>query len=122
MCLNYVNLIVAGHPPFLPYFNQIWLTNQLALLLKKEFFSSGQSVFLTRHCLSSILLIYRRSTHQKCSIWPQSAMLVPIAEDNGDYYCMNEAGEVLFWSHNGSNDEKWPNLENWIREVWRNEN
>jgi len=48
--------------------------------------------------------------------------LVPIAEDNGDYYCMNEAGEVLFWSHNGSTDEKWPNLETWILEIWINEN
>ena len=44
--------------------------------------------------------------------------LVPIAEDNGDYYCMNEAGEVLFWSHNGITDEKWPSLETWIHDVW----
>ena len=48
--------------------------------------------------------------------------LVPIAEDNGDYYCMNEAGEVLFWSHNGATGEKWRNLESWIQEVWINEN
>ena len=48
--------------------------------------------------------------------------LVPIAEDNGDYYCMNEAGEFLYWSHDGTTDEKWPSLENWIQEVWINEN
>jgi hypothetical protein len=27
--------------------------------------------------------------------------LVPICEDNGDFYCANDSGEVLFWSHNG---------------------
>ena len=48
--------------------------------------------------------------------------LVPIAEDNGDYYCMSDDGEIRFWSHNGSTDEKWPNLETWIQEVWINEN
>ena len=44
--------------------------------------------------------------------------LIPICEANGDYYCMNEAGEVLFWSHNGATDEKWPNLAAWIKKVW----
>jgi hypothetical protein len=44
--------------------------------------------------------------------------LVPICEDNGDYYCMNEAGEVVFWSHNGVTEEKWPDLATWIEQVW----
>ena len=44
--------------------------------------------------------------------------LVPIAEDNGDYYCMNNKGQVLFWSHNGPTSEKWPSLAVWIKEVW----
>jgi hypothetical protein len=44
--------------------------------------------------------------------------LLPICEDNGDYYCLNEKGEVLFWSHNGTTDEKWQNLATWIKEVW----
>src|SRR5262249_51831625 len=44
--------------------------------------------------------------------------LLPICEDNGDYYCMNAKGEVVFWSHNGSTDEKWKNLATWIEEVW----
>ena len=44
--------------------------------------------------------------------------LVPIAEDNGDYYCVNEAGQVLFWSHDGATDESWPCLAAWIQEVW----
>jgi hypothetical protein len=48
--------------------------------------------------------------------------LIPIAEDNGDYYCMNSTGEVLYRSHNGATDEKWANLETWIQEVWIDEN
>ena len=44
--------------------------------------------------------------------------LLPICEDNGDYYCLNEKGEVRFWSHNGTTDEKWQDLATWIKEVW----
>jgi hypothetical protein len=44
--------------------------------------------------------------------------LLPICEDNADVYCMNEAGEVVFWSHNGCSNEKWPNLATWIEQVW----
>ena len=44
--------------------------------------------------------------------------LLPICEDNGDYYCLNEKGEVQFWSHNGTTDEKWRDLATWIKEVW----
>ena len=48
--------------------------------------------------------------------------LIPICEDNGDYYCMNSTGEVVFWSHNGLTNEKWSNLATWIKEVWIEEN
>jgi hypothetical protein len=44
--------------------------------------------------------------------------LLPICEDNRDYYCLNEAGEVQFWSHDGTTDERWPDLATWIKEVW----
>jgi hypothetical protein len=44
--------------------------------------------------------------------------LLPICEDNGDYYCLNESGAVEFWSHNGTTDEKWKDLAAWIKEVW----
>ncbi|MCP4251947.1 MAG: SMI1/KNR4 family protein [Candidatus Scalindua sp.] len=44
--------------------------------------------------------------------------LLPICEDNGDYYCMNSSGEVVFWSHNGLSNEKWSSLAVWIKEVW----
>jgi hypothetical protein len=44
--------------------------------------------------------------------------LLPICEDNGDYYCMNAAGEVVFWSHEGATDERWSDLASWIKRVW----
>lgn len=44
--------------------------------------------------------------------------LLPICEDNGNYYCMNARGEVVFWEHNGTSDERWPDLATWITEVW----
>jgi hypothetical protein len=44
--------------------------------------------------------------------------LLPICEDNADFYCMNEGGEVVFWSHNGWSSETWPKLADWIERVW----
>lgn len=44
--------------------------------------------------------------------------LLPICEDNGDYYCLNADGEVVYWSHDGASDERWPDLATWIQEVW----
>jgi hypothetical protein len=43
--------------------------------------------------------------------------LLPFIEDNGDYFCLTRTGEVVYWSHNGSSDERWPDLENWHQEV-----
>ena len=44
--------------------------------------------------------------------------LLPICEDNGDYYCIDQSGRVAFWSHNGTTDESWPDLATWIETVW----
>lgn len=44
--------------------------------------------------------------------------LLPVCEDNADFYCVNDANEVLFWSHNGWSPEKWPSLAHWIQDVW----
>ncbi len=41
--------------------------------------------------------------------------LYPICENNSDYYCLNQKGEVVFWTHNGTTDERWLNVT-----VWRN--
>lgn len=42
--------------------------------------------------------------------------LLPICEDNSDYYCLSESGEVIFYSHNGATDDKWENVS-----IWRNQ-
>jgi hypothetical protein len=47
--------------------------------------------------------------------------LLPFCADNGDYYCLDESGEVEYWSHNGATDERWKDLATWIKEVWINE-
>jgi len=44
--------------------------------------------------------------------------LLPICENNADFYCINQAGEVVFWSHNGWSNEKWQDPASWIEEVW----
>lgn len=44
--------------------------------------------------------------------------LLPICEFNADFYCMNPAGEVVFWSHNGWSSESWSDLATWIAQVW----
>lgn len=43
--------------------------------------------------------------------------LLPFTEDNGDYYCINPLGEVLYWSHNGSTDGRWPSIAVWYQKV-----
>ena len=44
--------------------------------------------------------------------------LLPFCFDNGNYFCMNGEGEVEYWDHNGTTDEKWRDLATWIKEVW----
>ena len=43
--------------------------------------------------------------------------LLPFVEDNGDYYCFAPSGEVVYWSHNGTTDEKWPTIAAWRQQV-----
>ncbi|MEI4551493.1 SMI1/KNR4 family protein [Pseudoalteromonas spongiae] len=43
--------------------------------------------------------------------------LMPICEDNSDYYCINNNGEVVFWSHNGTTNEKWANVTAWAKQM-----
>ncbi|MEL7546522.1 MAG: SMI1/KNR4 family protein [Pseudomonadota bacterium] len=44
--------------------------------------------------------------------------LIPICEDNGNFYCIQRDGTVVFWDHNGPVDESWPDMANWITDVW----
>ena len=43
--------------------------------------------------------------------------LLPIVEDNGDYFCLTPQGEVTHWSHNGTTDERWATFEAWYQQV-----
>jgi hypothetical protein len=44
--------------------------------------------------------------------------LLPICEDNADFYCLDLAGVVRFWAHDGAVDRSWPSLASWLEEVW----
>ncbi|MCG8695393.1 MAG: SMI1/KNR4 family protein [Minwuiales bacterium] len=44
--------------------------------------------------------------------------LIPICGDNADFYCVAESGQVVFWSHNGLTNERWPSVAAWIAAVW----
>lgn len=47
---------------------------------------------------------------------------IPICEDNGNYYCVLNSGEVRYWSHDGVSEENWPTVGDWIKDVWINQN
>ena len=40
--------------------------------------------------------------------------LLPIVEDNGDYYCVTPVGAVAWWSHDSASvEESWQSIEEW---------
>jgi hypothetical protein len=52
--------------------------------------------------------------------------LLPFLEDNADYFCFDMRSKVpeppvVFWSHNGTSDETWPNFAAWVEECWLGE-
>ena len=42
---------------------------------------------------------------------------LPFIEDNGDYFLISQTGEVRYWSHNGTMNEKWPTFSSWFQQV-----
>ena len=40
-----------------------------------------------------------------------------VIEDNGDYFLISQTGEVRYWSHNGTMNEKWPTFSSWFQQV-----
>ena len=54
--------------------------------------------------------------------------LLPFVEEqDGDYFCFNLESngpeyEVVYWSHNGTTDEKWDNFLDWVERCWIGEN
>lgn len=43
---------------------------------------------------------------------------LPISEDNGSYYCIDQAGVIRYWTTDGHSDDSWPDLASWIKDVW----
>jgi hypothetical protein len=43
--------------------------------------------------------------------------LLPFVENNSDYFCLTPTGEVVYWSHNGATNERWPNIATWRQQV-----
>jgi hypothetical protein len=43
--------------------------------------------------------------------------ILPFIEDNGDYFGISNSGEIFYWSHNGTTNEKWPSLAAWHKQV-----
>ncbi len=47
--------------------------------------------------------------------------LVPLCEDHGNYYCVEEDGTVLLWEADSgeiNEDESWESVWHWVRDVW----
>jgi hypothetical protein len=42
---------------------------------------------------------------------------LPFIEDNGDYFCVTSGGEIVYWSHDGPTNERWPTLALWYQQV-----
>ena len=61
---------------------------------------------------------YLPKVYQRARDWGVPQDLLPICEDNANFYCMNKEGQVLYWAHDGWTDEKWDNLATWIQDVW----
>jgi hypothetical protein len=79
-------------------------------------FSTLEPVTVTDPTWNTDLVHVAQAAWQKMGL-PRN--LVPICEDNGDYYAMSPSGEVRFWSHNdGKVTETWKDLATWIEEVW----
>lgn len=42
---------------------------------------------------------------------------LPFIEDNSDYFLVSQNGEVRYWSHNGTTNERWPTFSAWFQQV-----
>lgn len=46
--------------------------------------------------------------------------LMPICEDDGDYYCVDPDGEVVLWRNGELTDETWQSVWHWAEDIWLN--
>ncbi|RRJ83066.1 SMI1/KNR4 family protein [Aestuariirhabdus litorea] len=43
---------------------------------------------------------------------------VPLCEDRGRYYAVDAQGEVLLWTEEGIDEERWESVWHWVRDIW----
>ncbi|WP_455924583.1 SMI1/KNR4 family protein [Pseudomonas putida] len=43
--------------------------------------------------------------------------LLPFIEDDGDYFCVNARGQVLYWSRQGPPQPRWSSFKVWHEQV-----
>ncbi len=46
--------------------------------------------------------------------------LVPLCEHQGNYYAVNEEGEVQYWEGGVKTEQSWESVWYWVRDVWLN--
>jgi hypothetical protein len=46
--------------------------------------------------------------------------LVPLCEYQGNYYAVNEEGEVQYWEGGVKTEQSWESIWYWVRDVWLN--
>ena len=46
--------------------------------------------------------------------------LVPLCEHQGNYYAVNEEGEVQYWEGGVKSEQSWESVWYWVRDVWLN--
>jgi len=44
-------------------------------------------------------------------------LYLPFIEDNSDYFCITPDGAIVYWSHNGTTQERWETLAHWYQQV-----
>lgn len=102
-----------------------WIERSFHPDLRKYLLEASDIVYGTKEPVTLTRAESHTDFHKVCDhAWNRYGVprqFVPFCEDNADFFCLNGAGEVVFWSHNGWSSEKWPDLATWIEECWIDE-
>lgn len=44
--------------------------------------------------------------------------LIPVCELNGNYYCIQQDGEIVYWTPAGLTEEVWESIWDWAQDIW----
>ncbi len=47
-----------------------------------------------------------------------SRELIPICQLGDDYYCIEQDGTIVFWTHQSIDEESWDSIWQWAKNVW----